>query len=163
MSPSVIKITICPPTLTLSQDLYTQCLTLLYPWQGPARDTALIVFPPDAVTLRDPDILEHSFWFSPAECKICPKPHFTHEAIPAASFTIILSCPHHPSASQSPPGPNEAVTRILPDPCKHETCKGNLMVIKHAASDDPNISNQDLPVVDVVPQDFLHVDELVRR
>ncbi|KAJ7788221.1 hypothetical protein B0H14DRAFT_3504468 [Mycena olivaceomarginata] len=77
-------------------DLYTQRLTLLYPWQGPARDTALIVFPPDAVTLRDPDILEHSFWFSPAECKICPKPHFTHEAIPAASFTIILSCPHHP-------------------------------------------------------------------
>ncbi|KAJ7686335.1 hypothetical protein B0H14DRAFT_2654350 [Mycena olivaceomarginata] len=39
-------------------------------------------------------------------------------------------------------------------------CNGNLMVFKHAISNNPAVSNQDLLVVDVLPADFPHIDEL---
>ncbi|KAJ7847101.1 hypothetical protein B0H14DRAFT_2583748 [Mycena olivaceomarginata] len=132
----------------------------MYPWDAGCREMSLIMFPPEAVTLRNPDILDNNFFASPAQCTICPKPHLSHQAIPGASFTIIVSCPHHTNVAQSPPRPNCAVANLLPDQRRHETCNGNLMVFKHAISNNPAVSNQDLPVVDILPADFLHVDEL---
>ncbi|KAJ7792186.1 hypothetical protein B0H14DRAFT_2624172 [Mycena olivaceomarginata] len=131
----------------------------MYPWDEGRQEMSLIMFPPEAVTLRNPNIL-NSFFASPAQCTICLKPHLSHQAIPGALFTIIVSCPHHTDVAQSPPGPNRAVTNLLPDQRKHETCNGNLMVFKHTISNNPAVSNQDLPVVDVLPADFLHIDEL---
>ncbi|KAJ7718103.1 hypothetical protein B0H14DRAFT_3521806 [Mycena olivaceomarginata] len=124
-------------------------------------EMSLIMFPPEAVTLRNPDILDNNFFASPAQYTICLKPHLSHQAIPGVSFTVIVFCPHHTDVAQSPPGPNRAVANLLPDQCKHEMCNGNLMVFKHAISNNPAVSNQDLPVVDVLPADFLHVDELM--
>ncbi|KAJ7160862.1 hypothetical protein C8R46DRAFT_1038080 [Mycena filopes] len=134
---------------------------LFYPWGLSARHTLLIAFPRGPVTLRDPALLESCFWASPAQCAACHKPHFKHAAMPGASFTIIIHCPHHPSAADAPCGYNKAVQVILPETRAHQTCYGNLLVVKHMCpSDSTAIDNRDLPVIDVLPADMEHIDEL---
>ncbi|KAF8213235.1 hypothetical protein K438DRAFT_1956648 [Mycena galopus ATCC 62051] len=143
---------------------YSQHSVVFYPWGGAARRIGTFTFPPDDASHTNVGILDDNFWCSPASCQICPKPHLKHQAIPNASFTIVIFCPHHARAAEWPVGPNQAVAKLLLG-TEEETCAGDVMVIKHNTSgySDPNISNQSLPVVDVSPDDLIHVDELVRR
>ncbi|KAJ7201935.1 hypothetical protein B0H12DRAFT_1080921 [Mycena haematopus] len=117
-----------PPMSSPIHDVVAQRWALLYPYFGYQRQTASLLFPPDAVTLRDPNVLEGNFFASPGACDICPKPHFKHGAIPGASFTVITSCPHHPDLPMYPDGPNKAVAKILPPSRKHATCIGDFSV-----------------------------------
>ncbi|KAJ7627913.1 hypothetical protein DFH06DRAFT_1141425 [Mycena polygramma] len=87
--------------------------------------------------------------FSPAECRTCPKPSLTYTKLaPGFSFTILMSCPHHPDARLSP---NQSIMKILPEGHKSKkACVGNLWIIKHKAppGSSSNMSNKRLPVVD---------------
>ncbi|KAF8122739.1 hypothetical protein K438DRAFT_1977184 [Mycena galopus ATCC 62051] len=143
---------------------YSQRSVVFYPWGGAARRIGIFTFPPNDVSLTNVSILDDNFWCSPASCQICPKPHLKHQAIPDASFTIVIFCPHHVRAAEQPAGPNQAVAQLLLG-TEEETCVGDVMVIKHNTSghSGPNVSNQSLPVVDVSPDDLIHVDEIVCR
>ncbi|KAJ7680868.1 hypothetical protein DFH06DRAFT_1120453 [Mycena polygramma] len=139
---------------------------LLYPWGTPLRQTAVFHFEADNITLRDLRMLEANLYASPGRCDKCPKPHFRHAALPGVSFTVLVACPHHPDVVGATDDlwrlfPNRAVARLLPDDRKHQTCIGNLVVIKHAHPDGELIANQALPVLDIDESDTPHIDELV--
>ncbi|KAJ7865253.1 hypothetical protein B0H13DRAFT_1898646 [Mycena leptocephala] len=137
---------------------------VIYPAELPRRQPAVMTFPQDAVTLADQDNLEGNFYASPGACRICPKAHLRHNALPGVSFTILIACPHHPHVVEATEDfyrlfPNKAVAEILPETHKHQTCRGNLYVIKHGPGEQGQI-NRDLPVVDVVDADHPYLDEL---
>ncbi|KAJ6450542.1 hypothetical protein C8R47DRAFT_1230234 [Mycena vitilis] len=141
---------------------------VLYPWGTRLRQTAAFHFTADDVTLRDLKSLEVNLYASPGHCDICPKPHFRHAALPGVSFTILAACPHHPDVVGVTDdfwrlSPNKAVAHLLPEGLKHQTCVGNLVVIKHAHPDGGLIANQGLPVLDICESEIPYVDELVRR
>ncbi|KAJ7906654.1 hypothetical protein B0H13DRAFT_2333284 [Mycena leptocephala] len=117
------------------------------------------------VTLGDPDFLEAWIYCSPGACKLCLKPHFRIPAIPDATFTILIACLHHPDLVDDKLGlpPNKAVAKILPDSKQDQTCRSNLLVAKHSVVPDSTRSNSALPIVDVVPDDYPHIDEMVCR
>ncbi|KAJ7925374.1 hypothetical protein B0H13DRAFT_2314587 [Mycena leptocephala] len=155
------------------RQIVTERVVLLYPWGVSARQTAIFTMKATNVTLAQPDFLEGWFYCSPGNCGTCRKPHLKHPAIHGASFTILISCPHHPHLRRYWEDddesevllPNKAVAKILPDNRQHQTCRGNLVVVKHPLPNDapPTVLNHTLPIVDVVAADFPHIDELVRR
>ncbi|KAJ6509358.1 hypothetical protein C8R47DRAFT_1208542 [Mycena vitilis] len=152
---------------SLDADLVER-IVLLYPWATPLRQTASFTFHPDDITLRNLASLDANFYASPGRCDICPKPHFRHATLPGVSFTVLVACPHHPDAVGATDPlwqlvPNRAVARLLPETHKHQTCNGNLVVIKHAHPAGGLVTNQSLPILDVVESEFSHIDELVRR
>ncbi|KAJ7826542.1 hypothetical protein B0H13DRAFT_1918113 [Mycena leptocephala] len=151
----------------IPRHVYTERFVRLYPWGLSATQTAVYLTPVENITLNQGGSLEGWFYCSPRECKKCLKPHFRHPAIPDSSFTILIACPHHPNLADDPISlpPNQAVAKILPEDRQHQTCCGNLVVVKHALPPDSHagISNRDLPIVDVVATDYLHIDEMVRR
>ncbi|KAJ7659793.1 hypothetical protein DFH06DRAFT_1326815 [Mycena polygramma] len=107
-------------------------------------------------------------WFSPnpADCTRCLKPIVRHRSLPGFGFTILTSCQHGEGDNASEEVfPNKAVAGIMPFQYRPATCLGNLVVVKHPmdTSLPGDASNADLPIVDVEPEDFPFIDELVRR
>ncbi|KAJ7797201.1 hypothetical protein B0H14DRAFT_3494014 [Mycena olivaceomarginata] len=134
---------------------------LLFPWFfgiGP-QPVPLMFRPGEELTLRT-DVLKGHFDFSPAHCLICPKPGFKNIARPNHLFTIIPYCWHHPDNAQYAVGRNKSIENLLPPDYRQHTPAGNLMVIKHKGTDG---YIQDLPVVDVVPDDHALIVDLIRR
>ncbi|KAJ6503158.1 hypothetical protein C8R47DRAFT_1067270 [Mycena vitilis] len=141
-------------------------IVFLYPWGTPLRQTAEWLMDRNHATLAEPGLLRGYVDCSPAGCSICLKPHVKHPAVPGFSFTILTTCPHHEDIDDFDffLAPNRAVAALLPPERKHQTCRGNLWVVKHPLpSPAAGISNHTLPIVDVLPTDWAHIDELVRR
>ncbi|KAJ7033982.1 hypothetical protein C8F04DRAFT_1260479 [Mycena alexandri] len=136
-------------------------LVVIYPTTETIRSIIPLAMKPQPLTLSEPGLLD-SLLDSPDTCERCLKPNFKHAAIPGATFTILISCPHRPDPDY-PLYRNKAVAKILPDSRQHQTCMGNLLVVKHALVADPNVSNANLPVIDVASSDLPYLDELVRR
>ncbi|KAJ6479199.1 hypothetical protein C8R47DRAFT_1074641 [Mycena vitilis] len=103
--------------------------------------------------------------WSPDQCRKCPKPSLTYSSLaPGFSFTILISCPHHPDA-HSHLLPNQSVLRILPEGHKSKVFRGNLWIVKHKAPDGacPHMSNKRLPVVDFEDADLPYMNEMMGR
>ncbi|KAJ7731014.1 hypothetical protein B0H16DRAFT_1733432 [Mycena metata] len=135
-------------------------LVLIYPTTETLRHIFTLAMK-DPPTLSESDLLD-SLLGSPNTCDRCPKPHFKHAAIPDATFTIMIRCPHNPDPDY-PDSRNKAVAKILPENRQHQACLGHLLVFKHAIVDDLQLSNAHLPVIDMAPSDLPFLDELVRR
>ncbi|KAJ7173536.1 hypothetical protein C8R46DRAFT_1031836 [Mycena filopes] len=155
---------ITPARLSNSHDRSVFRNILVYPnTEGRGRLWAL---PMNSryVTLREPHLLDEWLTAAPDDCQICLKPNFKHAGIPGFTFTVLVSCPHHPEIAElGPLVPNKAVARLLPQERERETCHGMLMVIKHGPGATDKVINRDLPVVDMLPADLPFVEELVRR
>ncbi|KAJ7602639.1 hypothetical protein DFH06DRAFT_1351159 [Mycena polygramma] len=150
----------------MSPIIWIPKIVFLYPWGTPLRQTAQWLMDRNHATLAEPGLLRGYVDCSPAGCSICLKPHVKHPAVPGFSFTILTTCPHHEDIDDFDffLAPNRAVAALLPPERKHQTCRGNLWVVKHPLpSPAAGISNHTLPIVDVLPTDWPHIDELVRR
>jgi hypothetical protein len=136
----------------------------MYPWGDGQRLHTGFMMKPASRSLHDNSAALGYFTESPVDCPKCLKPHLRHPAIPDATFTILISCPH--SSDPDPIFelyPNKAVTAILPDQHRWCTPLGNVVVFKHPLTDPPSATNRTLPIIDILPADLPFVDELVRR
>ncbi|KAJ6470098.1 hypothetical protein C8R47DRAFT_1222725 [Mycena vitilis] len=138
-------------------------LGLVYAWRRTWRICSVFLFPPDDITLGNPQLLDGLVQASPAACRVCLMPHFRIEALPDVSFTLVAACPHHEDVAEHPLHPNNAVANILPHGCADKTCRGNIVVFKHSHPPGNLLDNRALPVVDVVDNDLPHLDAWVSR
>ncbi|KAJ7601622.1 hypothetical protein DFH06DRAFT_1153728 [Mycena polygramma] len=142
------------------EDLYVERIALQYPDNG-TRDLTVLYFPPEDVTLGDAALLDTLIHASPSACSTCSMPHFRLEALAGVSFTAVPTCPHHSNCEQLLP--NQTIARLLPAPSAADTCHGALFVFKHEHPAGDLLDNRDLPLIDVVNGDILHIDEWVIR
>ncbi|KAJ7470057.1 hypothetical protein B0H11DRAFT_2237973 [Mycena galericulata] len=145
-----------PPTLIVRK-------ALLYPWGVVDRHLINIDFLSDAPTLGANNALVVAAVFepNPALCDRCLKPYLKHRALPDVAFTIFTGCTHGTDPEWETQYPNKAVAAMLPDPS--QTPFGCVLVVKHPLSTDAQVSNRDLPILDVDQADIPHLNELVKR
>ncbi|KAJ7617994.1 hypothetical protein FB45DRAFT_933082 [Roridomyces roridus] len=143
-------------------------IVLFYPYflSGARALTPVELHPGPPTFANNPEILSLSGLFQaevdPGLCDRCSNRYYHHPTLPDVVFTLFMACTH--TAPDSPAlHPNKAVASLLHPKIKHKTCRGSVIVVKHAHTHVPGscVSSRKLPIVDVLESDIPHLNVLV--
>ncbi|KAJ7059322.1 hypothetical protein C8F01DRAFT_1255017 [Mycena amicta] len=137
-----------------------EVVVAVYPHLLSYRDLVPVEIDATAPTLRGSgfESFDPFFEASPIPCSKCEKLSFSHPSRPGVLFTILLDCPHMPSAEHERLS-NMSVRKVLPS--NIPSCRGTVVVVKHPSSVNGEVINADLDLIDVEKGDLSAIDALL--